>query len=256
MAEHSFTLSGAVLPGGDDPLGIWYVSENHAVSFAAEASVPAEPTWRIELPESPVEAQAVLAGRTHAMELAQQDLAQAHQELDRLNPMAPSFSAAEEFLAQKNALLATVGGFQEPVSYTISSLPKKTQDQESYRQWHAFVDQVRQMITHYARIETVLAGSNVGLTTVGWTGDFATTWAPAATTTTMQRHRQSVHLVLDSRVAMMRIISVVATGAVGLAAKAAIPGGQVLLLPAVYKFIRDVLKELRQSWPQIQKPDF
>jgi hypothetical protein len=53
-------------------------------------------------------------------------------------------------------------------------------------------------------------------------------------------------------VALIRLVSVIATGAAGLAIKAAIPGGQVLLLPAAWRFVRDVLKQLRQSWPQLQ----
>jgi hypothetical protein len=67
----------------------------------------------------------------------------------------------------------------------------------------------------------------------------------------MRTHRQSVHLALGARIALIRIVSVVATGAAGLAVKAAIPGGQVLLLPAIWKFVRDVLAELRQSWPKL-----
>jgi hypothetical protein len=63
---------------------------------------------------------------------------------------------------------------------------------------------------------------------------------------------QSVHLALRSRLALVRIVSVVATGAAGLAVKAAVPGGQLLLLPAVWKFVRDVLAELRQSWPDLK----
>ena len=68
----------------------------------------------------------------------------------------------------------------------------------------------------------------------------------------MRTHLQSVHLALSSRIALIRIVSVVATGAAGLAIKAAVPGGQLLLLPAVWRFVRDALEELRQSWPHIQ----
>ena len=108
------------------------------------------------------------------------------------------------------------------------------------------------MVSHYARVETALAGASIGRTTVDWTGDFVTTWEPVASGAAMRTHLQSVNLALGSRIALLRIVSVVATGAVGLAVKAAIPGGQVLLLPAVWRFVRDVLKELRQSWLQVQ----
>jgi len=59
----------------------------------------------------------------------------------------------------------------------------------------------------------------------------------------MTLHYHSVHLALASRLAMLHMISIVGTGAIGVAAKFAIPGGQLLALPAAWKFVQDVLKE-------------
>jgi hypothetical protein len=256
MPEYRFTLSGATFPEGGDPLGLWQPSES-PVSFAAGSAVsadgtpPAGPIWRVELPASLEGAQQILESRMHALKRARGDLLTATEELDRLSVgRGVSFGTSEELAAQKAALLETVDELRRPVSFGI--LPKRIKDPESYRQWQAFVEQVRQVIAHYAQIETALAGSTVGLTTVGWTGDCATTWAPDITVDTMQTHVMSVRLTLESRVALMRVVSVVATGAAGLAVKAAIPGGQLLLLPAIWKFVRDVLAELRQSWPKLR----
>ena len=68
----------------------------------------------------------------------------------------------------------------------------------------------------------------------------------------MQLHLQAVHLALGSRIALLRLLIVVGTGAAKLALRLVVPGAQLLVLPAVWKFVRDVLRELRQSWPQIQ----
>jgi hypothetical protein len=250
MAAHSFTLSGVALPGDQDPLGIWSVSAEPAVSFSADKAVAAEPAWRIELPDSAEDIEAILTDKGRALELTGENLARVDQELARLSPTVPSFAPSEEFSVQKNALLAAVDEVREPVSFGL--LPEKVKDQESYRQWIDLVAQVRQIVAHYARIETTIAGSNVGLTTVSWGGDFATTWESGVTANDMDVHVRSVHLALASRIALLRLVSVIASGAAGLAAKAAIPGGQVLLLPAAWRFVRDVLKELRQSWPQLQ----
>ena len=244
MATPSFTLSNVMLPGGKDPLGIWDALQTSAVSFSAKSTASSEPTWHIELPESTADAQGLLTDKAQAIELVHQDLAHVDRELARLSPTVPSFGPADEFSEQKNELLVAVDELREPVSF---GLPKGVQDQESYHQWMTLVEQVRQMIAHYARIETSIAGTNVGVTTVGWTGDFTTTWKFQATAEAMTMHLQSVHTVLGSRVALIRLVSVIATGAAGLAVKAAIPGGQVLLLPAAWKFVRDVLTELRQE---------
>ena len=250
MAAHSFTLSGVALPGDQDPLGIWSVSAERAVSFSAGTNAPVEPAWRIELPDSVEDIEAILTDKDRALELTGENLVQVDRELARLSPTVPSFAPSEEFSMQKNVLLAAVDEIREPVSFGL--LPEKVQDQESYRRWIDLVEQVRQIVAHYARIETAIAGSNVGFTTVGWGGDFATTWEPGVRPKDMGVHVRSVHLALASRIALLRLVSVIATGAAGLAAKAAIPGGQVLLLPAAWRFVRDVLKELRQSWPQLQ----
>lgn len=256
MKEYGFTLSGVGLPGGEDPLGLWDVPRDDAVSFSAGASAPpADPTWRIELPESLEEAQAILADRIQASQLAYKDLESANRDLTYIGRTeAVSFSMSDPLLAQKTELLATLDAFQSPVSYGLfrKDKEKEEEDRESHQQWLAFVERVRQTVANYARIETVLAGLDVGQTAVSWTGDFTTTWEPNLTLEMMRAHRQSVHLALGARVALIRIVSVVATGAAGLAVKATVPGGQVLLLPAVWKFLRDVLAELRQSWPQLE----
>jgi hypothetical protein len=253
MMAYSFTLSGVGLPGSEDPLGLWETPQEDAVSFSAGASAPpADPTWRVELPESPEKAQAILADRIRASELAYKDLGRVNRELTYIGRTeAVSFSPSDPLLAQKTELLATLDAFQSPVSYGLFRKEKEGEDQESRQQWLAFVERVQRMVAHYARVETALAGRDVGQTAVGWTGDCTTTWEPNVTIEMMRAHRQSVHLALGARIALIRIVSVVATGAAGLAVKAAVPGGQVLLLPAVWKFVRDVLAELRKSWPRV-----
>jgi hypothetical protein len=214
------------------------------------------PTWRIELPASPAAAQAILTGKRKDVARAQRDLASASQELARFDPTeeAVSYSVSDPLFSYKGDLMTAINEIQaaEQLSYGLPRLPIKIGDQDLYDQWNAFVEQIRQLVSHYARVETALAGQEIGLTTVGWTGDFETTWETHVTASGMRTHLQAVHVALDSRAAMIRLASVVATGAVGLAAKTAVSGG-VLLLPAVWKFVRDVLKELRRSWPKIQR---
>jgi hypothetical protein len=238
-------------------MGIWTVPPDDAVSFSSGATAPPEePTWRIELPESPAEAQAILADQIQASKWAHRDLANINRDLTHIGRTeAVSFSTSDPLLAQKTELLETLDAFQSPVSYGLFSRKdekKESEDRESHQQWLAFVERVQRTVANYARIETSLAGQDIGQTAVGWTGDFNTTWEPNVTIGMMRTHRQSVHLALGARIALIRIVSVVATGAAGLAIKASIPGGQVLLLPAIWKFVRDVLAELRQSWPKLE----
>jgi hypothetical protein len=61
----------------------------------------------------------------------------------------------------------------------------------------------------------------------------------------MQLHHRAVHLALASRVALMRMVTVVGTGAAGLALRLTVPGAQLLVLPAAWRFVQDVLREWR-----------
>lgn len=255
MENYGFTLSGVTLPGGMDPMGLWEVRDAPPVSYAAPAAVtlPQEPTWRAQLPASLDEAAALLQAQAHIQALAGQDLARIALELERLTqPALASFSSADPLAVEKSALLAAVDRLQtSAVSYSISQRVDP-EEQETVRQWDTFVAEIRRMVTHYAHIHTTIAGTDVGLTTVSWTGDFATHWVPGSQPDAMPLHIQAVQMALDSRLALIRVASVVVAGAAGLIAKAAVPGGQLLLLPAAWRFVRDVLRELRQSWPQLQ----
>jgi hypothetical protein len=68
----------------------------------------------------------------------------------------------------------------------------------------------------------------------------------------MALHHQSVHLALGSRLALIRLLTIVGAGATKLALRLTIPGAQLLVLPAAWKFVRDVLEELRRSWPELE----
>lgn len=251
MTGGGFTLTGVPRSEVEDPLGVWSV-EPETVSFGAGEAAPNAPTWRVELPAAPEAAQAQLTARAKALELSQRDLVRAEREMAQFDPSeSVTFGAGDQLTDPRQALRQSVATLQEPVAFGPGE-SERVMDSEAYRQWNAFVERVRQMVSHYARIETTIGGQFIGRTEVGWTGDFGTTWADDLTPASMAEHREAVHLALASRVALTRLVSVVATGAAGLAVKASIPGGQVLLLPATWRFVRDVLRELRASWPDIQ----
>jgi hypothetical protein len=90
----------------------------------------------------------------------------------------------------------------------------------------------------------VMGGKPAGLTVIDWKGDHRTIWADGCASDQMETHLAAVRLAMASRQTLLRLFVIVVTGALGLALKAHIPGGQILLLPAVYQFVRDVLQEL------------
>lgn len=256
MDAAHFELTGVALPDGEDPLGLWDVAAPppvlEAVAFSAQAA-PEPPTWSIALPGDAAQAVAWLRRQQHALTLAQGDLARAESELRRFDPDGIAFSSAAPLGREKESLRRSLEAARAPVAF--GRAPAETEDEATTRrQFEGFVAQVQRMLAQYARIETTLGGAPVALSSVSWTGNFTTRWPASAPPAHITLHRQAVQTALGSRLALVRLAAIVAGGAVGLTVKASIPGGQLLLLPAAWKFVRDVLKELRAAWPTLQLP--
>ncbi len=252
MAEYRFQLSGVTLPGASDLFGVWQVPpQTSGVSFGiGEPATPAEPTWRVSLPASPDEAQSILSEQERAIQRGESALAQAQERLTRLGQPGEgaSFAAPSALASPEAELLSMLNVLQSPVSFGPESGEGVEQKQTNDR-WKAFLEQISFMVSHYARVETEIAGALAGHTAIGWTGDFETVWTTGVTPPSMRLHHQSVHLALASRIALLRMVTVVGTGAASLALRLSIPGAQLLALPAACKFVRDVVSELR-DWKE------
>ncbi len=237
-------MSETALQARLDPLGIWAAPQETAVAFGIGRAETRAPIRRIPLPSSSGEAQAYLRARAEAVALTHQYLDRAAQELALIGlPGQVSFSVTDELLTQKNSLSTTIGELCSPVSYGIK-VKSDPEERETQQGWLELVEQVRQAVTRYARVRTDLGSVPIGLTTVTWQGDSQTTWTTGLGPDEMQVHLDAVHVALSSRIEMVRMVSVVAAGVANILLKVAVPGGQLLLLPAVYKFVRDVMQQL------------
>ena len=244
MAQHNFLVSGLTLPEGNDLFGVWQISSPAAPGVSFDVSAPApEPTWRIALPASPQEAQSILSEQAHAIQRGEQALEQAQARLAQVSQRGAGVSFAAPTAGPEAELIARLGALESPVSFGLFGGEDK--EQQIRDQWKSFLAQTSNMVSHYARVETDIAGALVGHTAVGWTGDFNTIWKPDITAQSMRLHRQSVHLALASRIALLRMVVVVGTGAANLAVKLSIPGAQLLVLPAAWRFVQDVSREFR-----------
>jgi hypothetical protein len=231
-----------------DPLGIWAAEPETGVAFSAsEDRETRAPIRRISLPPSPDDALMFLTAQAHALALTRQHLDRATLELALIGPPEQiSFSPADELFAQKSSLAWTIDQLRSPVSYGLK-LKMDPEEQETTRAWLDFVEQVRQAVINYARVRTDLGSTPIGLTKVSWQGDLETMWAPGVGSNQMQVHLNAVRVALASRLEMVRTVSVVAAGVGNILLKASLPGSQLMLLPAVYKFVRDVVQLLRRQ---------
>lgn len=238
MVKGGFALSGMTLPGDGDPFGIWETPGEEAVSFDVDA--PTEPTWRVHLPPAPEDALALLKEKRSALRHGQSHLVKAQERLARLDA-GVSYDAPT---GPEAALLRTLQAIEAPASFG-PRWHEDAEQREVFQRWRDFLGQIRKMVAHYAHVETDLGGSLIGRTTVGWTGDFETHWSETIDPQSMAMHQQALQLALESRLALLRLLSVVSTGAAKLALRLTVPGAQLLVLPAAWTFVRDVLRELR-----------
>jgi hypothetical protein len=267
-----FTFSGFAVSGEPDPFGVWEAPTQRDKSPEGDGM-----TWRVALPDA-TSALDVVHARTDALRRGESDLVRAEVELNAmLAGVAPARDAerglagavsyafsvpmAEDFHPQKDVLRKTLAGLAAVETSSVTGAvtfsavdtfageKEHKGFQEAHQRWLAFVEQVEQMTAHYARVETAIAGAQVGLTRVGWAGDFETFWVPGMPALSREAHRETVNLALASRIALLRVVSVITTGAAGLILKAVAlpPGGQVLLIPAARRFILDVMAVLREG---------
>jgi hypothetical protein len=59
-----------------------------------------------------------------------------------------------------------------------------------------------------------------------------------------------VQLALARRALLIRMVGVIGTGAAKIILRLATPGTQLLVLPAIWQFIRDVMAEYRRAQAQ------
>ncbi|MEM7031672.1 MAG: hypothetical protein AAF629_19110, partial [Chloroflexota bacterium] len=105
---------------------------------------------------------------------------------------------------------------------------------------------LQQMIAHAAWVETEMQEQLIGRSVVSWTGHTRTVKQTTATLKQAQFHQRSLSLALSSRLTMMRTIISIAEGATKVSALLTVPGGAVLALPVVWKYVNQILSEVQQ----------
>jgi hypothetical protein len=256
MTDNAFQLFGSVFPGvNDDPFGMWdVVPVSSGISFApGEAARPEVPLHRSTFIS-------IAEGRTQ-LQLKQESLSeqaallqQAEERLAEIGrssgvSFATPIDQPPEFVQPEQVLEAALQRMTMPVSYGLFDHKQQAEQQsdlEATSRWRQFMDQVRGMIANYARVETEVANVPIGQTAIGWTGNFSTTWTPVASLDDMTLHRHHVAVTLQWRLGTIRFVGVVVAGAANIAVKLGVPGGQLLALPAVYNFVKDVMAEWRK----------
>ncbi|MCA1647386.1 MAG: hypothetical protein LC797_18645 [Chloroflexi bacterium] len=99
------------------------------------------------------------------------------------------------------------------------------------------------MLGDLASVETLAAGRLFGRTVVSWTGTQVTVWPANPSNREVLAHIRVLDLAIRTRAAFLRMVAVVARAARVLTSLAT-PLGPLLALPAAWKFVDEVVREL------------
>ena len=234
-------------------LGLWAVEPPPAdeVVFDVPSTPVARPSiWRVSLPATPGAATASLAQAEIDLEAAEYALDEA---LTRLDRFASGTRIDVDF---------GVGGSQRPkarlsavlesplvpgdVTFDVGEQPPGTW-QEAGQQFLGYLQRLSRLAANYAWVETYGGERRIAWTVVGWTGALDTWWPADSRPEDAELHRRALNLALRSWATMMRMLVLAARGAVILSRAVATPLGPVLVVPAAWSFIQDVLVELHRG---------
>jgi len=245
MNEPRFRLTA---PGAIDVLGVWEAGVVPAAFAAPEP--PCEESWRVDLP--PTAPAAALDERAAALQAAISGVAAADRRLTAFvaNPgvRGPVLYAVETgpVSGPEQELAAWVQSARGGVSFGYWDVLTGRWWMDEVREVRDFFAQLTRSLASAARVETTVGGVKVGVTVVGWRGGMATTWRAGADRATTESHGRAVALALATRRAWLGLAVTVVSGAAGLAARLAAPGGFVLAVPAAWRFVRRVMADFRR----------
>jgi len=249
---------GLGVPGVDDLFGAWQAPARVASFAVGDAGAPPQPAWQPRLPASAAEANAALTAQEQVLQRAVENLSKAQERLETLAATVQAQPPGQSAVAfavpggPESDLLAAInnlqgaGQGQTAVAFSLFGGDEPDGQKDALGQWQDLLQRVRDIVSNYALINTAPGGALVSRTAVDWSGDFHTTWEDGITDEWMRVHQKNVRVALASRRALVRLVVVVGTGAAGLVARLSVPGAQLLLLPYVWKFVRDVLKEIKE----------
>lgn len=248
----AFELAGDGCADGSDLLGVWRespVPEGSGTAFGL-ADLP---VWRADVPPSTPGALIRLTGSEAKVRASGQALAMASSRLDAaLEDHDRGFAFAPSETPERGApergapdtglamwLLEAGGGG----GLAFDTTPGPAWWEAASRAAMRFSGQVARWCTPWSRVETLCAGHPAGLSLIGLGGNIHTVLGRSIPPHDAAVHQRVVALAVTSRATLFRVLAVVARAAATIGPRLALPGGPLLALPAVWRFVNAVIAE-------------
>jgi hypothetical protein len=113
----------------------------------------------------------------------------------------------------------------------------------------ALTGQINRDAQHFAWVETHIAGALIARTIVGWTGAAQTACAQGLDGPQVALHSRALRIATQTRGLRLRLFVTIASGAAKVSALVATPAGAALALPAVYRYVMQIVTQVKQLEP-------
>lgn len=251
-----------------DPLGLWD-SAPQSVSFGIgdaepNSPQPVEAIYRVNLPADPAASKAAFRSSESAVEQVNAALESVPARLDGLvaqtqsnrqkqesgvsfdiQPLEPGPESDLLSLLDDADRAGLTGSVPGEVSFGLNEEISGALG-AAKTQFESLLAQIDRDILHFAWVETTIAGQLIAHTTVDWSGDAQTAWAEGIDGEQASLHQSTLKTVTQTRNLRLRLFVTVASGAAKVASLMATPGGAVLALPVVYKYVLQIVAQARQ----------
>lgn len=210
--------------------------------------------WKLDLPESSPAAERELESLEGEIQSANKVLEEIPHVIERIGHQRSKSRSGDlsfqlEQLPAHEAELFDLLNELSPSDVGLSfGFPGKSKLdlQKAAQEFENFLDRVKKMLTHFALVETSVQGKVIGRTLVSWSGKTESSWQSTSSTQQFYLHERSLQAALASRYLVINMVVISAQSAARLSALLAIPGGAVLALPAVWRYITRILNQLEK----------
>lgn len=231
-----------------DLFGVWTLSSAQRSSVDSSA---VHALWRLELPTDHEAAMNALDIHAFTLLLDRDGILESAK---RLYHFVDSWVFDQPTEAE--ARIETAGSPEHLLAEAIDSL-RSTQARGIIRdipdiveEFQAFLSRVHAFLSNYAVIETASNGTLLARTCVSWSGDFTSWCREDLTADQALQHVYSMRVAIQRRRMLVQLLSVVIAAAADIGMRVGTPGGVLLALPAIWRFIRMVADEYRRAQAQ------
>lgn len=241
--------------------GYWEIPlQAESFSVPGEAALPEERiVWRQDLPADTETALHLLAVQAEALAAAGQALDSVPLRLSRLSRQAqlaahgglafatPPAEPEAELLGLLALVEPQASAGQAVAFGGINLFGAEIDPAALVADFREAAGRIQRFISHLAWVETRLDGVYLAQTALGWSGDSQTSWQNGVPVEKAAVHQAALRNAVRSRLTMLRSLAILGQGALLLSSLITTPAGAALALPAVWKFINNVLAELNRQ---------